>query len=468
MAKVKLSDIHTELWYRGEIRYKLREEQRDIYNLIRDAKGLKYTLYCARRFGKSFICYLMAIEDCLKQKWEVGFLAPTQKMLHRIFGPIHKIIFQDCPPDLLPTWNRLIGGYDFKNGSTLLMSGTDDKRYEDLRGGNAHRIYYDEPGSMTDLDVIVYSIAQPQTLTTKKERGNSVAQVFLGTPAATPAHPYFFIKEQCKSEGNYAKKTIYDNSSLDEHTVALYKKETEEDANTSWEREYLCEDVVDTQNAIIPEWTEQKQRELVCERDRPEIFVLYGAMDPGFSDYTAYVIGYYDFNNAVYVIEGEYFEPSKNTKDIAEGIRALEESIFPNNKMYLRFSDTDPRLIADLSILHDMQFCATRKDNKDAQVNYVRNMVAAGRLFIHPRCKHLPRQLRIGIWNDQKTKFARANMEGHFDLIDAVVYFLRNVDIHSNPYPHEYDSLSRDTHFIRPYSSQSKEHEVLRRALTGA
>ena len=169
----------------------------------------------------------------------------------------------------------------------------------------------------------------------------------------------------------------------------------------------------------------------------------------------------------MYVIEGEWFEPSKNTKEIAEEIKKLEDSIFPNNRMYLRFSDTDPRLISDLSTLHDLEFGRTRKDNKDAQVNYVRNMVASSRLFIHPRCVNLARQLRIGIWNEQKTKFARANMEGHFDLIDALVYLLRNIDIYDNPYPHKYAGITAENHFVEPFSELSQEEEVLREAFGG-
>jgi len=333
-------------------------------------------------------------------------------------------------------------------------------------GGNAHRAYYDEPGSMTDLDVIVNSIIQPQTLTTLKSRGDSIAQVFLGTPAKSPSHPFFFIKEQCKSEGNYVKRTIYDNTALDERTIQIYKNETKTDSNVSWEREYLCMDVVDTENAIIPEFDEKKEQELVLDRERPDHYILYGSMDPGFSDFTAYLIGYYDFINASYIIEGEWFANCKNTKEIAAAIEELENRLFPNTKMYIRFSDTDPRLIADLSILHNLQFCKTRKDNKDAQVNYVRNMVASDRLYIHPRCVNLIRQLRSGIWNDQKTKFARTSTDGHFDLLDALVYMLRNVDIHENPYPHKWDGLSHDDHYIDPYK-KSNEHETLKEVFLG-
>ena len=71
MAKtVKISKRQARdlLWERGNFRWLLRPEQQEIYDTIRSAKGSKYTLYCSRRFGKSFICALLAIEDCLRHE----------------------------------------------------------------------------------------------------------------------------------------------------------------------------------------------------------------------------------------------------------------------------------------------------------------------------------------------------------------------------------------------------------------
>jgi hypothetical protein len=464
--RVPLSEVKDLAWEKGLLKWKLRPEQVEIYDIFRGAKGLSFVIYCTRRIGKSFISYLMANEDAIQNEgWQIGFVAPTQKMLGRIFTPIHNTIYEDCPEHLKPKWNRELGAWVFPNKSIIYMSGTDDKRYEDLRGMNAHRVYFDEPGNMTDLDIIVYSIVQPQTLTTRKVRGDGIAMCFLGTPAKTPAHPYYYLKEKCKSEGNYVLKTIYDNSSLDEPTIDLYKKECEGDVNSSWEREYLCEDVVDKEHAIIPEFTEERQRKLVCDKDRPEFFVLYGAMDPGFTDMAAYLLGYYDFKSGNYVVEAEFWDEQRNTNEIAKGISDLEKKYFPNHKVYLRFCDTDPRLIADLSILHKIEFAPTRKDNKDAQVNYVRNMVMNERLYIHSRCKNLIRQMRCGVWNDHRSKFARVANEGHFDLLDALVYLLRNIDKHENPYPHPNDNLDKGNYYIPPYEREQKSHKALNDAL---
>ena len=168
--------------------------------------------------------------------------------------------------------------------------------------GNCVVYYIDKFTHCTEsnciIKIIVYDIIQPMTMTNLKDRGDECAQIFLGTPPRTPAHPYYFIKEKCKAEGNYAKKIVYDNSSLTKEVIEMYKEESGGGDSTTWKREYLCQDVTDTSRAIIPEFNEEAEDELVQDRQRPTHFELYGAMDPGFKDYTAYVLGYYDFQDA--------------------------------------------------------------------------------------------------------------------------------------------------------------------------
>lgn len=446
--KILKSELIEEAWNRGLLSYKLRKEQRKIYKSLRDARGLKYALYCSRRWGKSFISRVMAIEDCLRhKKWEIGFVAPTQIALARIYKPMDSIIFSDCPAELKPRWDREMSAYEFSNGSWLFQSGTDNRRYEGMRGMNLHKCYYDEPGSMSDLKLIVGSIVQPMTLTTRIERGDECAQIFLGTPASTPGHDYFFIKEECKSIGNYSKMTIDDNSSLDESTKKLYLEEclTEDEAD----REYYCKDVTNTEYAIIPEMTEDKEIECVSENPRPRYFNAYGSCDPAFNDFTAYLLGYYDFAKASYIIESELLINKSNSQQVALAIKEAEKNTFGTKDMYLRVCDTDPQFICDMSELHDIQFVATAKDNKEQQINYLRSMLYKNRLIINPNCKALIRQMRTGLWNKGRTSFVRNDIDGHYDLIDAAIYLLRNIDT-SMPYPSTSSMFNEDTHFVRP------------------
>lgn len=445
--KISRSELIEEAWRRGQLSFKLRAEQREIYKRLRDALGLKYTLYCSRRWGKSFISRLMAIEDCLRHpKWEIGFVAPTQIALARIYRPMDNIIFADCPAELKPRWDRDMSAYEFANGSWLFQSGTDNKRYEGMRGMNLHKCYYDEPGSMNDLKFIIGSIIQPMTLTTRGERGDECAQIFLGTPASSPGHDYFFLKEECKSQGNYSKMTIDDNSSLDAETKKMYIDEclTPDEAD----REYYCKDVTNTEYAIIPEMDEDMEMACVEDHPRPEYYNLYGACDPAFKDFTAYVLGYYDFASASYYIEGELLINKSNSQVVAKAIKDLEQEIFPEKKVFLRVCDTDPQFMCDMSELHGLDFVSTSKDNKEQQINYIRTTLYKGRLKIHPRCVNLIRQMRTGLWNKGRTSFIRTDIDGHYDLIDALMYLMRNIDNYTMPYPSVNSMFSEETHYV--------------------
>lgn len=458
--KLPRSELVKIAWQRGELSYKLRPEQREIYKRLRAATGLKYTLYCSRRWGKSFISRLMAVEDCLRHKnWEIGFVAPTQKGLHRIYRPMDKIIFADCPAEFKPRWDRDMDGYEFYNDTWLFQAGTDNQRYETLRGINLHKCYYDEPGSMKDLKLIVGSIVQPTTLTTRKQRGDEVAQIFLGTPASTPGHDYFLIKEECKSQGNYSKMTIDDNSSLDEATKKMYIDEclTPDEAR----REYYCEDVTNTEYAIVPEMTDKMESECVQIRQRPGYYSLYGSCDPGFKDFTAYLLGYYDFAAGTYYIEGERLWSKKNSQEIAHNIKELEKELFPDKPVHLRVCDTDPRFIADMGELHGLDFIGTSKDNKEQQINFMRSMLYKGRLKIHPRCKQLIRQLKTGVWNKGRTKFERTDLDGHYDLIDALVYLMRNIDSYTMPYPRVSGMFDNRDYFVGETNTRNSAWESI-------
>ena len=457
--KLSLKQIRDMSWGRGILTWQLRSEQKEIYNLLREAKGGKYTLYAARRFGKSHICMLMAIEDCLQNKnWEIGFVAPTKVQIKRVYGPIMSTIFKTCPAKLRPQWKNDLGGYLFPStGSLLFMSGTDNKHWEDLLGMNLHKGYFDEPGTMTDLGQVVNRVVFPMTMTTREDRGAACGIILLGTPSATPAHDYFFIKEQCKAEGNFAMKTIWDNSGLTKETILEYIKESGGMESTNTRREYFCEDVVDTELAVIPEFNDAKEKRISFEFDRPQYFELYGSLDPGFRNYTGYVLGYYDFLEGVIKIEGEVLLNKKPTPEIAEAIREVEDRLFPNQKVYVRYSDTEPQVICDLGRYHDLMFTPTRKDGKEARINELRKVILDEKIYIHPRCKNLIMHLKTAIWNDQRTKFMETSDGGHFDLLDALIYLVRNIDVWTNPYPGPHDHLTATDHFIRPEAKHNDD-----------
>jgi hypothetical protein len=65
-------------------------------------------------------------------------------------------------------------------------------------------------------------------------------------------------------------------------------------------------------------------------------------------------------------------------------------------------------------------------------------MVAEGRIIVHPRCKQLAGCLEFGVWDEKRRKFERTETLGHFDALAALIYLVRNLDVHTNPIPRDY------------------------------
>ena len=79
-----------------------------------------------------------------------------------------------------------------------------------------------------------------------------------------------------------------------------------------------------------------------------------------------------------------------------------------------------------------------------AAIGMIRTFLQMESLLIHPRCVELQKQLLTATRNKQGTDFERTN-EGHFDLCAALMYFVRDISLTTNPYPHEFDSLTGRT-----------------------
>ena len=72
--------------------------------------------------------------------------------------------------------------------------------------------------------------------------------------------------------------------------------------------------------------------------------------------------------------------------------------------------------------------------------------ISCYQIIIDPKCKHLLHQLRNVKWSSKTTKetFARSTESGHYDLVDALLYMVRSMDLTHNPYPHTYDYNMQD------------------------
>lgn len=334
--------------------------------------------------------------------------------------------------------------------------------------------------------------------------------VMASTPPVTPGHPWTqkYIP-RAKTRGMYAKRTINDCPRFSDEQVKGFIEELGGMKATRVRREMFCEHILESTLAVIPEFTEARDI-IVSEeafKDPPPFRDTIVAMDPGFAHATGGIFGYPDFAKGLYMIEGDFAVQRLNSREVSHRVKAREwqlwgrEPVKPEsmteiawateialirshfyrdlpiskpvltysggqllNKTQLRWSDTDSRLIADLSSEHGLVFSPTDKDDSDTATNALRINIQGLKYRIHPRCVNLITHLEQGTWNKSKTKLAESSDGGHFDCIPALIYWNRNVVTNRtmrNPNPPVH--FSHHTHFVPPgKASGSKTAQALK------
>lgn len=452
-----------QLWRRGELRYRLREHQRPIYDDIRRqlwgiGKGLpgsyqnpvgqqqiKYTVKCHRRFGKSALCAFIVNEmGQTKPHARMSWAAETATQVEKIIIPNMRMALRDCPEEIKPVWKN--GAYRWPHtGAVLYTAGCEDERKADRLLGDASDLFIlDEAGSIWPLEYVYKEVV----LWMGSDRGGVV--LMPSTPAKTPAHYFRQVCIKAKAgDGGYAHRTVHD-SEWDERKLEMLAAECGGVDTSEWKRQALAEDVIDEDVAVLPEAT-RFMDQMVEERERPRYYDIYAGMDIGDApSLTAIVYGYYDFGMATLVLEGED-ELSRPTSDaIADAIATTEQELWGEYfewvredqpfrdelaRVYLRVSDNDPILLRDLAVAHELEFGKAQKDHKEAAIGKVRRWIKEGRIKINPRCKRLLAHMEAAIWNKQRTKFEFMDGFGHFDFVDALVYLVRAVDEQHDPTP---------------------------------
>lgn len=448
-----------QCWRKGVLSYKLRPHQVALSDILWQAiecKGpsrpLVTAIDCSRKFGKSTVSHIVAFEFALRNPHaNVRFITTTASDLRQISEPIVRRILEDCPPDMMPRHVAVDGSWHFHNGATMFFAGADNDRAKNQRGRDNDLIFGDEAAFIDGLRRLTDDVLIPSTM---ERRGLTV---LTSTPAETPDSDWDHYCEKAKLEGWYFRKTIDDNTSLDDETKERYIKEAGGRQSTKSQREYFCEHVTEAARVIVPEW----RPEMVVDYPRPGSWGLlhkYVAIDVGVSDFTAALFGYYDFPKATLVIEDEEVRSEGNvtTKQIAEFIREKEAALWGGHPTYRRISDVDLVLVQSLTADERLPIMATSKDKLPLMVNDLRILVGQDRLRVHPRCVQLIGCLRTGIWDKHRAKFQRSGVYGHLDALAALMYLVRNLDQNTNPIPVTYGT--------DPYNSSYGQREFKRRS----
>lgn len=458
----------TILWNQGVVHWILHDGQKSLYDSYFRCKEKIIVWNCSRRFGKSWTLCTLAIETCLqKPNSIVKYCCAKQVDAKNIIRPLIREIIRTCPKELKPLFKTQDRAWVFPNGSRIELSGLDGGRAESIRGGSCDLAIIDEAGLVGDLKYIIRAVILPTTTTTKGKI------ILASTPPKANDHDFIYFLRKAEIEGNAVTKTVNQNPIIDQYELTKIIEECGGINSNEFRREYLCHVIKDDTKAVVPEFDDVLKGLITKKWVRPPFYDGYVSMDLGLKDLTVVLFAYYDFRNDKIIIEDEFTLNGQkfNTDVLAMGIKQKETEVFSDiftgeTKLpYMRVSDNNLIVIADLYQLHRLQFFPTRKDDSDAALNQMRMMLAAQKIIINPKCKTLISHLENATWNKARTTYDRSPDKGHYDAVDALKYLVRNIQTSKNPYPASYGRGPAGDIYKSKETQQYPQYEQFRKML---
>jgi hypothetical protein len=333
----------------------------------------------------------------------------------------------------------------------MLLIGS-DRNPDSCRGQQANLVIIDEAGFVEHLKYLIDSVIKPALMLTG-------GRIFIGTtPPKNEDHDFLGYLAQAEAKGAVVKKTIYDCPRLTPKQIADAMEDAGGDHTDSWKREYLVQIIRNKETTVLIEFDDKAMTDIVTPVPTVKNpFDKYVGMDLGFTDNTGLVFGYYDFVTGTVMIQREMLIEKENTSKIANKIKKLERDIW-EAEPYRRTADSNnPQLIFDLSDLHKLVFCPDpRVGTKEQRINRVRLMIQNRQIRIDPSCINLITQMRFCKWkNAERASFVRTPQYGHFDLVDALIIMVSNIDFMRNPLPASYN-----IHVQANIPSQEERHTL--------
>lgn len=476
-------------WREGNLRYKLKRDltQLRLYDAIKACPSNEYVTEGSRKLGKSYMHGIICLETALQNPGkQINWATNTGKLCRQTLLPILEEISADAPPECMGRYDGLNGQWVLPNGAVIRLVGAETKQdCQNSRGPSCIAVVVDEAGFVDLLEYLIDAVLSKQMMRVKRIPGTFIGMTLLvSTTPYTPSHHFCRRADVAAIQGNYRKLTVYDSGWQTREEVeasiaadAIKKGLTVDEykATSTFRRELMSERVIDEEAVVFPEFHRVREQ-VVCRHPRPIGFEQYirkrVSVDLGMADKTGLLFGYVDFTAARVVVEAERLLEKPNTRRIADEVRAVEGDIWDgaNPSRTSRVVD-DPhgRVVLDLWDLERLRFDKAIKHDRDASIGMVRTMLAQHKLLISPDCIQLQRQLLEATRQPNKKDFER-NDEGHYDLCAALMYFVRGLDIASNPYPHNYDVvLGREMPATHPLMARREAMNADKpRGLSGA
>lgn len=423
------------LWRAGDLSYLLHEGQMLLRHRWRSSSSRRYVGNIGRGWGKSFWGCLESVECAIRTpNAQVRYAAPEAKQVETIIAPHMRQILEHGPPDLRPAYNAQRGTWTFPNGSVIFVAGANAGGADRLRGVSTDLAIIDEARDIDCLDYLVKSVLTPRIT----ERGRIL---IISTPPEVPDHALVRYITEAQARGAYMHAPTSEAPHVSEARMAEFLADYTGPDDPAFRREFLAEIIVDPARVVLPELSEHEAT-TVREHPRPSHFLPTIVGDLGYEDWTVIAFGYYDFAADLDVIEHELVL-SRTRSDLidAEATRIAGE-LWGSLPVHARRIDAQPIVRADMGRAHARAedepevWQATRNDDMRAAANAMRVRISRGRLRIHPRCTTIIAHGKYARWNRARTGLERpSEAEHHYDGCAALLYFGRELDRLTNPFP---------------------------------
>jgi hypothetical protein len=416
-----------KLWFEGNLFWKLHAGQVPIYNTLRRLpKTTREALvFCARRFGKSYLGDIMGVEDCIRNPGvNVYIIAPSRRQAGEIVRPIMRKIMMDMPKGLIIPTSQY--KYKFSNGSELILAGF-DSALESMRGMDAYSIYIEETGQATsNLDEYLYMFLSVYMPTLQHSRGRIT---HLTTSSPLVDHPlHIHTLPAARLNNAFFVFTIRDNPLLSEVDIEEEIISLGGADSPHVRRELFCEIVRDDSIVAVPAFDERLHVAPIYHR--PHANYLVAGDFGGSRDMHFFLLMMFSHDLGVpAVIDEQWYKPNTST-----GLMIPELKKKWDVHTERRVMDVPSQTRIDMCAL-DYSSMIPIKEGFVETLTYIRDIFFRDGIVIDPRCVKLIETLRSGTLNDARTDWARTPTLGHCDGIMATVYGYRLLDTFSDSRP---------------------------------
>lgn len=416
----------------------LDSNQREMLRFIREQveRGERQiVIKAARQIGKSFFLVALAIIIALLVPGaQIKYACPSGKMAKQIIRPHFRQLVSELPSNLWEFANQQ-GEYTFYPGSareaTITIGGCDAGNIESLRGQHAHIVIVDEAGFVADLRYAIDDVLMPQTINT---RG---IVLMSSTPAKTPGHPFFKYCMDAEKDGRLIKRTIYDNPRLTLEDLKPLIKAARGEKSTTWRREYLVEDVVDSQTAVLPNATTPKLLQMMFyphDVSRSASAQHYVSVSVGFALKTTGLlfgsVEKVDGKDVLYIHREEEIR-GMDTSQLATAVSDGEKALWEGKEPFRRVANFTPTLLGQVQKEHAIKFTPPVPVELVEAVNTARLRFEGNDIRINRDCEGLLRQVQNAVWTTNMKDFEYSDEDDDYALVKSLVQLVRNAKMGS-------------------------------------